>query len=146
MTSQFVAIGEAARTTGVKVPTIRYYEDIGLLSRPARTTGNRRSFDFSDLKRLKFIRHARELGFAIDDIRDLIALTEDPDQACAKADQMAQRHLFKVRRRIASLRALEQELEHMVRHCAGGRVAECRVIEILADHGKCLSGDHAGPR
>jgi DNA-binding transcriptional MerR regulator len=144
MTRRDVAIGEAAKRTGVKVATIRYYEAIGLLPRPSRTMGNRRSFDAADLSRLKFIRHARELGFEIEDIRELISLSDDPDRSCEKADEAARRHLSEVRRRIASLKALEAELEHMVRHRTG-RVAECRVIEVLADHGKCLAQDHAAP-
>ena len=77
---QSVPIGEAARQSGVKVPTIRYYEQIGLLPAPPRSEGNRRSYEATDLRRLSFIRHARELGFEIEAIRALLTLQDDPAQ------------------------------------------------------------------
>ena len=136
-----VAIGEAARESGVKVPTIRYYEQIGLLPLPERTEGNRRLYQGSDLRRLAFIRHARELGFEIDAIRALVTLQDNPKQPCATADAIAQARLIEVKQRIRSLNALKAELEMMVEGCSHGRVEECQVIEVLADHGKCLA-DH----
>ena len=132
-----VPIGEAARQSGVKVPTIRYYEEIGLLPTPSRSDGNRRQYDRDDLLRLAFIRHARELGFEIDAIRTLVELHDNSDQSCAAADAIAVARLADVERRIASLIALKAELQRMVDGCAHGTVADCRVIEILADHGKC---------
>ena len=130
---QGVSIGEAARDSGVKVPTIRYYEQIGLLPAPTRTEGNRRHYESGDLRRLAFIRHARELGFEIEAIRTLLALQDNPDQPCGTADAIARARLVEVRQRIASLTALQAELERMVEECACGRVADCRVIETLAD-------------
>jgi len=134
---QEFSIGEAARLSGVKVPTIRYYEQIGLLPRIARSEGNRRFFDQADLRRLAFIRHARELGFDVEAIRTLLELQDDPEQPCERADAIAQARLVDVKRRISSLRLLQRELEKMVRDCASGRVSACRVIETLAesDHG-----------
>jgi DNA-binding transcriptional MerR regulator len=129
-----VPIGEAARHSGVKVPTIRYYEQIGLLPAPPRSDGNRRQYDAADLRRLAFIRHARELGFEIDAIRALLALQDEPDQSCAVADQIARARLVEVQQRIASLTALKAELERMLASCAHGRVEQCRVIEALSDH------------
>jgi len=140
MTRQGVPIGEAARFSGVKVPTIRYYEQIGLLPAPPRTEGNRRHYDDSDLWRLAFIRHARELGFEVHAIRTLLVLQDEPNQSCAAADVIARARLIEVEQRIASLIALRAELQRMVSGCAHGKVAECRVIEVLADHGQCL--DH----
>ena len=134
---QAVAIGEASRRSGVKVPTIRYYEEIGLLPSPPRSDGNRRQYDDDDLRRLAFIRHARELGFEIEAIRTLLGLQDDKDRSCAAADAIASERLADVERRIASLLALKAELQRMVEGCAHGSVADCRVIEILADHGKC---------
>jgi Cu(I)-responsive transcriptional regulator len=131
---QSVPIGEAARQSGVKVPTIRYYEQIGLLAAPPRTEGNRRLYDAADLRRLAFIRHARELGFEVEAIRTLLTLQDNPNQSCATADAIAKAHLAEVDHRIASLMALRAELERMVTECACGRVAECRVIETLSDH------------
>lgn len=141
--SEGVSIGAAAKASGVKVPTVRFYEQIGLLPPMERTEGNRRLYGAGDLQRLAFIRHARELGFEIDAIRELLHLQDHPDQSCAAADEIARGRLDEVRRRIASLKALEQELERMVGECSHGRVAECRVIEVLADHCECRFHDHS---
>jgi DNA-binding transcriptional MerR regulator len=137
-----VPIGEAARQSGVKVPTIRYYEQIGLLPAPVRSEGNRRHYDDGDLRRLVFIRHARALGFEIDAIRTLLTLQDNPSQPCATADVIAKARLAEVDQRINSLVALKAELELMVEGCSHGHVAECRVIEVLADHGKCAHSRH----
>lgn len=137
-----LSIGEAARRSRVKVPTIRYYEQIALLPAPPRTESNRRLYGERDLKRLAFIRHARELGFEIESIRALLELQDRPEQSCAAADAIARAHLSEVERRIAGLTALKEELARMIAQCARGRVAECRVIESLADHAKCKSGEH----
>lgn len=135
--SHGIAIGKVSEATGVKVPTIRYYEQIGLLPTPPRTEGNRRTYDLQDTERLTFIRHSRELGFDIDEIRTLLSLQDRPDQSCQEADAIAKTHLAEVKEKIASLTALQHELERMVVGCSHGRVETCRVIEILADHGKC---------
>jgi DNA-binding transcriptional MerR regulator len=129
-----VTIGEAARYSGVKIPTIRYYEQIGLLSAPSRSESQRRLYGDADLRRLAFIRHARELGFEVEAIRTLLALQDTPDQSCAAADETAKARLVEVERRIASLTALRTELQRMVDGCAKGQVCDCRVIETLADH------------
>lgn len=141
MTEQ-ISIGEAARISGVKVPTIRYYEQIGLLPAPPRTGGNRRTYDPIDLRRLAFIRHARELGFEVAAIRTLLTLQDDPNQPCTTADGIAKARLIEVKQRIASLKALKAELEVMVEGCRHGRLSECRVIEVLADHGQCMHPQH----
>jgi Cu(I)-responsive transcriptional regulator len=127
-----VSIGEAARASGVKVPTVRYYEQIGLLPAPPRTEGNRRFYSDKDLQRLAFIRHARELGFEVEAIRTLLVLQDNPNQSCAAADSLAREHLVEVDARIARLNALRDELTRMVDECACGRVSQCRVIETLA--------------
>lgn len=132
-----VAIGEASRQSGVKVPTIRYYEQIGLLPAPQRLDNNRRLYDPGDLRRLAFIRHSRELGFDIDAIRTLVSLQDNPAQSCDTADTIARSRLAEVEQRIRSLTALKAELDTMIEGCKHGRIAECRVIEVLADHGEC---------
>jgi DNA-binding transcriptional MerR regulator len=137
-----ITIGEAARKSGVKVPTIRYYEGIGLLAAPSRSEGNQRAYEQTDLDRLTFIRHARELGFEIDAIRALLTLQDDPHQSCASADAIAKARLVEVEQRIRSLTALKAELEMMVEGCGHGRVDQCRVIEVLADHGQCAHHGH----
>lgn len=128
------SIGELARRTQVKVPTIRYYEQIGLLAPPPRTEGQQRRYDKKSIARLAFIRHARELGFNIEAIRALLSLQDNPDQSCSVADRIASVRLAEVEERIASLSALRTELQRMLEECACGRVAECRVIETLADN------------
>ncbi len=128
-----IAIGEAARRSGVKVPTIRYYEQIGLLPPPGRTEGKRRLYGDVDLRRLSFIRHARELGFEVDAIRTLLDMQDNPQASCAAADAAARERLSEVDRRIASLNALRGELVRMIDGCSDGSVADCRVIETLAD-------------
>jgi DNA-binding transcriptional MerR regulator len=133
------SIGDLARLTGVKVPTIRYYEHNGLMLRPARTTGNQRRYDADAVQRLKFIRHSRDLGFSVDSIHQLIALNAHPEHPCADVDDIAAAHLRVVEARIESLTRLRAELTSMLAHCAGGSVGECRVIEVLADHDQCAA-------
>ncbi len=135
-------IGEISRRSQVKVPTIRYYEQIGLLPAPPRSEGNRRLYGARDLRRLSFIRHARDLGFEIGAIRTLLTLQDNPKQPCVEADGIARDKLAEVNARIDSLMALKEELEAMVGGCEHRCVGECRVIEVLADHHKCLHPAH----
>lgn len=128
-----LSIGEASRLTGIKVPTIRYYESIGLLSAPARTEGKQRRYRQEDVARMNFIRHARELGFEISDISGLLALSERPDQSCAEVDRITRRHLSEVDRRIVQLTAWRGELVRMVEECSHDKVCECRVLETLSE-------------
>ncbi|MBN8994607.1 MAG: helix-turn-helix domain-containing protein [Rhizobiales bacterium] len=135
-----LAIGELSRRTEVKVPTIRYYEQIGLLPAAPRSEGGQRRYGPDEVKRLNFIRHARELGFEIDDIRHLLDLTARPQDSCHEADSIARRHLADIERRIAELTALRNELSRMVSECGHGRICECRIVEVIADHGQCRHG------
>lgn len=137
-----LSIGELAKRTGSKVQTIRYYEQVGLMPQPGRTSGNQRFYAKAHVDRLAFIRHSRELGFPLGAIRELLDLGDDPDRPCAEADRIAQAHLREVEMRIASLTVLKSELERMVRQCRHGRIADCRVIEVLADHAECATDDH----
>ena len=139
MTHHGVPIGAVAARSGVKVPTIRYYEQIGLLPKPPRTKSNRRNYNAADLRRLVFIRHARELGFEIEAIRALLTLQDSPDQSCIAADAIARARLSEVEQRIDILIVLKAELKRMIAECSRGRVAECRVIEVLANHGELRS-------
>jgi DNA-binding transcriptional MerR regulator len=132
MTRTGVPIGIASIRSGVKAPTIRYYEEIGLLPAPPRTKSNRRHYNAADLRRLVFIRHARQLGFEIDAIRALLTMQDNPDQSCEAVDVIARTRLGEVERRIESLLKLKAELERMIADCSRERVAECRVIEVLA--------------
>lgn len=132
-----LAIGELARRTGVKIPTIRYYEQIGLLPEPPRTEGRQRRYGMDEVKRLNFIRHARELAFDVDDIRQLLALSESPQRSCHEADSIAIRHLARIEERIGRLEALRDELRRMVDECGHGRICECRIVEVISDHANC---------
>jgi DNA-binding transcriptional MerR regulator len=132
MTRVGVPIGVAATRSGVKVPTIRYYEEIGLLTAPPRTKSNRRHYDAARLARLVFVRHARQLGFEIDAIRALLTIQDNPDQSCEAVDAIARARLGEVEGRIKSLLKLKAELKRMIGSCSRGRVAECRIIEVLA--------------
>ena len=130
-----LSIGKVAEFSGVKVPTIRYYEEIGLVPAPPRTGTNRRTYSEGDVRRLKFVRHARELGFDIEAIRQLLALAGLPDEPCKEADQIARARLSEVECKIVRLRALRRELQGMVDSGNHGVVRECRVIDMLAGSG-----------
>jgi DNA-binding transcriptional MerR regulator len=125
-------IGEVARRTGLKVPTIRYYEQIGLLPTLLRSEGNRRRYRDSDVRRLVFVRHARELGFEVEAIRTFLALQDQPENSCGQIDAVVAEHLEAVDSKIQRLVALRGELQHILACCKGGRVAECRVIESIS--------------
>ncbi|MDF2373142.1 MAG: helix-turn-helix domain-containing protein [Rhizobiaceae bacterium] len=130
------SIGELSKRTGVKIPTIRYYEQMGLIDAPERSEGNQRRYSKEGPQRLSFIRHSRELGFTIEDIKGLLELSQHPDKPCQDADKIAVQRLSDVRARIAKLRRLERELKRITA-CQADNVASCAVIESLADHGLC---------
>lgn len=127
-----LAVGDLARATGTKVETIRYYERIGLLPAPGRTSGNYRAYDRKHLNRLSFIRRARELGFSLDKVRELLRLSDQRNRSCGEVDQIARGHLDEVERKIADLEALGEKLRQLIEQCQHGTVAECRIIEALA--------------
>jgi len=135
------SIGQLSRRTGVKVPTIRYYEQIGIVEEPGRTNGNQRRYAEADLNRLGFVRHARDLGLPLDAIRALIALGEHPEKSCTDADGIADEQLTEVRQRIEKLRRLETELQRITTGCKSGTVSECYVLQSLANHDLC-DGEH----
>ena len=129
------SIGELSKQTQVKVPTIRYYEEIGILEPAERTEGNQRRYDVAGLERLSFIRHARELGFSIEAITSLIELQEHPDRSCSEATGIAAAQLTDVRVKIRKLKKLEKELARISTGCDGeGVSADCYVLTALADH------------
>lgn len=137
-------IGHLAKATGCKVPTIRYYEQIGLLPTPRRSAGNQRLYGPDHVERLAFIRHSRELGFSQSAIRELLELTDNPDQPCNAVTRIAAAHLEQVNKRMARLTALKAELERMIESCGGRNVSNCRIVETLADqtHEHCISHRH----
>lgn len=125
-------IGDLASATGTKVNTIRYYEEIGLMRTAVRTESGRRTFLPADLERLRFIRHARKLGFQIDEIRSLLALSDNPVQQCSDVTLITQKHLANVIEKISQLELLRDELDRIAGSCTGGVVTECRILEALS--------------
>ncbi len=127
-------ISELASATGTRSETVRYYEKIGLLAPPARTSGNYRSYGGEHLARLSFIRRARDLGFTIEAVRELLALSDDRTRSCEAVDGIARTHLAEVDRKLADLMALRGELGRVIDTCSHGTVADCKIIEALAPH------------
>lgn len=125
-------IGAVAKATGITVETVRWYERVGLLPPPARTTGNYRSYGQGHLARLSFIRRARDLGFTLDQVRGLLRLADQQDEFCEAVDAIARSHLGDVERKIADLQALHRELAEIIGRCGSGTVAECRILEALS--------------
>ena len=139
-----LSIGALAKATDVKVTTIRFYEQIGLLPEPLRASNDRRVYDERTLSRLAFIKHARQLGFAVDAIRTLLQLSDQPEQSCEQANLLAAEQLAAVDSKIARLEALRGELQRVVSAACQGRVSDCRVIEVLSDHSHCAA-EHDAP-
>ncbi len=132
------SIGQLSKKTGVKVPTIRYYEQIGLIGAPERSAGNQRRYTQDGFARLSFIRHSRDLGFSLEDTRELLNLSEHPEGQCSGADKIAARHLCALRDKISKLKRLEKELERISK-CKAGTLENCAVLESLADHRLCAT-------
>ncbi|MGB3042271.1 MAG: helix-turn-helix domain-containing protein [Xanthobacteraceae bacterium] len=132
MSANNLTIGQLARETGTKAETVRFYEKSGLLPVPSRTKGNYRSYDRAHLNRLSFIRRARDLGFSLDQVRTLLALSDDRNQSCAAIDTVAKEHRTEIERKIADLQSMKAELDRMIDQCGCGVVADCRIIESLS--------------
>ncbi len=133
MGTETFTIGALASATGTKVETIRYYERIGLLPRPARSRSNYRSFTHAHLNRLVFLRRARSLGFSLGQVRELLQMVDQRDSRCADVDRITHEHLITVERKILDLKRLATELRRLSALCRGGvTVADCRIIEALA--------------
>lgn len=130
-TSETFAIGELSRRTRCNIETIRYYERVGLLPKAARR-GRYRSFDPADVDRLHFVRRARELGFALDEIRALLGIATAEDISCDDARTIAASHLMQVRARIADLKRMERVLADTVRACSSGDHVGCPLITTLS--------------
>jgi DNA-binding transcriptional MerR regulator len=131
-----LAIGAASKQTGCTVPTIRYYEEVGLLPAAPRTEGNQRHYDEAAIRRLAFIKRCRDFGFTIEQVRQLVGLVDQPSRDCGEVREIAQVHLEEVQKKLAELRALAGSLSKFVRSCdkacAGGPAADCTILEDLA--------------
>jgi DNA-binding transcriptional MerR regulator len=134
-----LTIGALSEQTHCTVPTIRYYEQIGLLPRPERASNGHRYYRDDDLKRLTFIKRCRDFGFPIEQVRDLAGLFEDGDRACAEVRDLAQAHLDQVRAKLAEMRQLEISLAAFVGSCdtacIGGRTRDCVIMDDMASAG-----------
>lgn len=127
-----MSIGELAKTTGVKIVTIRYYEQIGILPAPARTAGNYRSYSQEHARRLRFVRRCRDLGFSLDQVREFFRLASSNAPSCVEVCRIAERHLKEIKDKLVSLKRLESELRRISSSCSGNRtLAECRIMEAL---------------
>ena len=126
-----MAIGGMSKRTGTNIETIRYYERVGLLPTPARSSGGYRLYGTDHLKRLTFIRRARALGFSIGEVRTMLRLADERKRPCAEVRVVAEAHLKDVRAKIVDLRRMERVLQATVARCASGGRAHCPVIEAL---------------
>ena len=124
-------IGQAAAASGCHIETIRYYERIGLLPRPARTGGGYRDYLPQEVDRLRFITRGRELGFSLEEIRSLLTLSDDPALSCRDVDQLARHHLADIEQRVRELRRIARELERTIASCAGGKRGQCAILGSL---------------
>lgn len=127
-----LTIGKLATATGVNIETIRYYERAGLITPPPRTQSNYRTYAEADVTRLRFIKRTRDLGFSLEQVRALLGMSGQSEKDCRTVDAIAIEHLAEVDRKIADLKALRHELAEAVASCAGGTVAECRILEAFA--------------
>ena len=132
-------IGDVSRLSGLPAKTIRYYEDIGLVS-PLRSDNGYRSFRKSDLHKLAFLGRARSLGFSIDDCRNLMALYDDKTRASADVKTIAQEHLKRIEQKLRELSEMQSTLTHLIKGCAGDDRPDC---PILADLATVTDGDDA---
>lgn len=124
---------DLARRAGVKVETVIFYEKSGLMVPPPRIGANYRSYSQSDLVRLTFIRRARNLGFDLGAVRELLKLSDDKDQSCAAIDNIAKEQLRAVKQKIAELQALQTELKNVIGQCKSGIVSDCAIVEALGN-------------
>lgn len=124
-------ISELARATGTKAETIRYYEREGILPSADRAHNNYRDYSDAHLGALLFVRRARQLGFSMEQVRQLLALSDHDDKPCEDVDRLVEQQLKVVRDKIADLRLLHVELSQMTRSCGGKRIGDCRIVESL---------------
>jgi DNA-binding transcriptional MerR regulator len=128
-------IGALAERAGTNAPTIRYYEEIGLLRPADRQAGGQRAYGAEDVERLRFIRRCRDFGFSIEQVRSLVGLVQDRERSCMEARDLAQEHLAAVRARLNELKALERNIVSFIvtcDACAGGPGPDCAILDDLA--------------
>ena len=124
-------IGALSKRTGCNIETIRYYEKIGLLPAPPRSSGRRRLYTDTHRKRLTFIRRCRQLGFSLDEIRELLDLVDGGSYTCNEVRELTLNHADEMKRKITDLRRMEKVLRDITSKCSGGKVPDCPIIEAL---------------
>ena len=125
-------IGALSAATGVNIETIRYYEKIGLMPAPPRNEGRQRIYDAGHLKRLTFVRRGRELGFSLDQIRELLGLVRGHDLTCGDVKTMTDTHVTDIRRKVKDLKKLERVLTQLSAQCGGDAVPDCPILDALS--------------
>ena len=128
-------IGTLSRLTSCNIETIRYYERIGLLPAPPRTEGGHRMYGDAHTRRLTFVRRSRELGFTIEEVRELLSLVDGKCYTCDEVQALTLDHLADVKKKLADLRRLERVLKNMAAQCSGGKVPKCPIIDALFESG-----------
>jgi len=139
-------IGEAARLTGLPAKTIRYYESIGLVAPAGRSEGGYRLYDTRAVRTLQFIHRARELGFSVAQVRELLALWQDRDRSSGDVKAVAQAHIAEIDRRMQELQAMRDTLGHLVDKCRGDHRPDCPILADLAGEAAEARAGAAGHR
>ncbi len=124
-------IGQAAEASGVSAKMIRHYESLGLIRKPRRTLANYRVYAPADLHMLRFIRRARDLGFSMREIKDLLGLWQNKRRESEQVKRLAAAHVEALDRKIAEMQAMRDTLHRLVRHCHGDQRPECPILDDL---------------
>jgi MerR family copper efflux transcriptional regulator len=127
-----VNIGDAARLSGVSPKMVRHYEGLGLLPRVARTDSGYRQYAEADVHTLRFIKRARDLGFSMDEIGELVGLWQNRRRASSSVRRIAQKHADDLAQRIAAMQEMQQTLQHLIHCCHGDDRPECPILDQLA--------------
>ncbi|TWO70069.1 Cu(I)-responsive transcriptional regulator [Caenimonas sedimenti] len=135
-------IGQAAKISGVSAKMIRYYEEIGLIPQAVRSDAGYRHYSSPDLHSLRYIRRARDLGFSVEQISELLVLWRDRDRASADVKAMALSHVTGLRAKFAELQAMARTLEQLVQHCHGNDLPDCPIIADLAEPAAAAVAEH----
>ena len=136
-------IGDASRVSGVSAKMIRHYESLGLLPEPQRTAAGYRVYDETDVHTLRFIRRARDLGFSMKEVEQLLGLWRNRRRASADVRRVAQAHILDLDRRIGELQEMRKTLEHLVHHCRGDHRPECPILDDLAAADGAAAGERS---
>ena len=129
-----VAIGAAARASGVSAKMVRHYESLGLLGAVARTDAGYRQYTPADVHTLRFIKRARDLGFSMAEITELVSLWHDRRRASADVKRIAQTHVAELEKRIQAMQDMRRTLQNLLHHCHGDERPDCPILDNLAGH------------